>query len=188
MQWRLNDHWAVLGGIADANADPSDPWESAKTLVDTGDTFKHFAIGWSPDWGNRYDDLVQLTFWQVDEREEAGVEGGHGVSFAAGARVEQWRPFLRAGYAKDAAVFLDRAISVGFGYDARGGSDLAGLGVGWGRAPDNSRNQYTLEAFYRYDVTDFLQLTPSIQYVVNPADDPESGDILVLGARFRVFF
>ena len=77
---------------------------------------------------------------------------------------------------------------MGLGYDPRDGGDLAGLGVAWGRAPDNSRDQYTLEAFYRYDWTDFLQLTPSIQYVVNPADDPESSSILVLGARFRVFF
>ena len=186
--WRFNDNWAVLGGFADANADPSDPWESAKTLFDTGETFKHLAVGWSPEWGDRSDQLVQLTFWQVDERKEAGVDGGHGVAFAASARIDKWRPFLRAGYADDAGATLDRAVSVGVGYDARGGNDLAGLGIGWGRAPDNSRDQHTLEAFYRYDATDFLQLTPSIQYVVNPANDPETDDILVFGARLRAFF
>lgn len=186
--WRFNNNWGVLGGFADANADPSDPAESAKTLFDTGETFKHFAIGWSPDWGDRSDQLVQLTFWQVDEREEAGVEGGHGVSFAASARIDQWRPFLRAGYAKDAGTSLDRSISIGFGYDARQGKDLAGLGVGWGRAPDNSRDQYTLEAFYRFDPNDFLQITPSVQYVVNPANAPETDNIFVLGLRMRMAF
>lgn len=183
--WRLSDNWTVLGGMADANADPSDPLDSVDTLLDTGETFKHLAFGWSPDWGDRYDQLVQLTFWQVDEREDAGVEEGHGLAFAASGRIGQWRPFLRAGYAEDGGVLLDRAVSMGIGYDARGGQDLAGLAGNWGRAPDNSRDQYTLEAFYRYDVADFLQLTPSVQYVVNPADDPETDDIVIVGLRLR---
>ena len=188
VQWRLSDNWTVLGGLANANGDPSDPLDSADELFDSGETFKHLALGWSPDWADRYDQLVQLTVWQVDERKEAGVEGGHGFSFAASGRSGQWRPFLRAGYTKDAGASLDRAVSTGVGYDARDGRDLAGLGVAWGRAPDSSRDQYTLEAFYRFDWTDFLQLTPSIQYVANPANDPNTDSILVLGARLRVFF
>jgi hypothetical protein len=74
------------------------------------------------------------------------------------------------------------------GYDARSGQDLAGLGLNWGRAADNSRDQYTAEAFYRYDPKDFLQITPEIQYVANAANDPATGDILVLGLRLRVAF
>lgn len=58
-----------------------------------------------------------MTLWQIDDREEAGVDGGHG-----------------------------------------------------------------------YDVTDFLQFTPAIQYVANPANDSETDDILVFGARLRTFF
>lgn len=188
MLWRLNDDWAVLGGFADANADPSDPWDSAQTLFDTGETFKHIALGWSPAWGDRYDQLVQLTLWQVDDRDDANVEGGHGIDLSANLRLGQWRPFLRAAYTKDAGVLLDRAISVGFGYDIAGGKDNLGLGLGWGRAPDNSRDQYTVEAFYYFDVADFLQITPTIQYIVNPANDPSTDDILVYGARLRVYF
>jgi len=188
VRWRLTDHWQVLGGFANANGDASEPFESAKKLFDTGETFKHLAIGWTPTWGGRYDYATQLTVWQIDERKEAGVEGGYGVSFATSAYKDKWRPFLRIGYAHDAGTLLDRAISIGTAYDARGGSDLAGLAVGWGRAPDNSRNQYELEAFYRYGVTDFLQITPEIQYVVNPAFDPETDQILVFGVRLRAFF
>jgi len=188
VRWRLTDQWQVLGGFANANGDASEPWKSAKKLFDTGETFKHLAIGWSPTWGERYDHTSQLTVWQVDERTEAGVEGGYGVSFAINAVTDNWRPFLRIGYAHDVGTSVDRAISIGTGYDARGGTDLAGLGVGWGRAPDDSRDQYTLEAFYRYGVTDFLQISPEIQYVVNPAFDPETDQILVLGLRLRAFF
>ena len=185
--WRLDDNWAVLGGFADANADASEPFESARKFFDTGETFKHLAVGWSPDWGKRYEQLIQLTVWQADERKEAGVESGDGVAFALSNHVDQWQPFLRAGYADGAGAMLDRAISLGLGYDARGGKDLAGLAVGWGRAPGSPRDQYTLEGFYRYDMTGFLQLTPQIQYIIDPANDPATEDILVLGFRLRAF-
>ena len=39
-----------------------------------------------------------------------------------------------------------------------------------------------------FDWTDYLQVTPSIQYVSNPANDLDTDSILVLGARVRVFF
>jgi len=188
MLWQLDDNWGILAGLANADGDPSDPLESAKNLFDEGELFKHIAIGWEPDWGDRYDQTVQLTFWQVDEREEAGVEGGHGVAFLASARIDNWRPFVRMGYAKDAGVMSDRSISIGTGYDARRGSDFAGLAANWSRASDSSRDQYTLEAFYRCDLTDFLQVTPEIQFVVNPAFAPETDEILVLGLRLRAFF
>jgi len=186
--WKLDDNWGILAGLANANGDPSDPLDSARNLFDAGELFKHIAIGWAPDWGDRYDQTVQLTFWQVDEREEAGVEGGQGVAFLASARIDNWRPFVRIGYAKDAGVLNDRSISIGTGYDARGGSDFAGLAANWSRASDSSRDQYTLEVFYRYDLTDFLQVTPEIQYVVKPAFAPETDEILVFGLRLRAFF
>ena len=186
--WQLNDNWALLAGLTDANGDPSDPFDSAKNLFDKGELFKHVAVGWAPDWGDRYDQTVQLTLWQVDERVEAGVEAGHGAAFMASFRIDNWRPFVRAGLTENAGVLNDRAISFGTGYDARGGVDLAGLAVNWARAPDSSRDQYALEAFYRYDMTDFLQVTPEVQYVLNPAFAPETGEILVLGLRMRLFF
>ncbi|SFM64456.1 hypothetical protein [Shimia aestuarii] len=151
IQWRLNSNWAILAGIANANADASDPWQATKKLLQTGKTFKHVAIGWSPDWDDRSDQLVHLTLWQVDERTDAAVPSGHGVSFAASGRFDAWRPFFRAGYADNGGTSLERAISFGTGYDARGGKDLAGIGFAWGKAPASTRDQYTVEAFYRYE-------------------------------------
>lgn len=96
------------------------------------------------NWSDRYDQLVQLTVWQVDNREDALVDGGHDIDLAASAHLGQWRPFLRAGFAEDAGVFLDRSISIGFGYDSRGGKETLCLGVGWGRAPAFSSSKPTL--------------------------------------------
>jgi porin len=188
IRWRINNNWLILAGFANANADASDPIKSAQKLFDTGETFKHVGISWSPDWDDRFNQSVQLTLWQVDERTDAGVPSGRGASLVANARFDAWTPFFRAGYADGGGRSLDRSVSIGTGYDARGGKDLAGLGLNWGRAPGNSRDQYSLEAFYRYDLNDFVQITPSIQYVVNPANDPTTDDILVGGLRLRVAF
>jgi len=187
-QVRLNEQWAVLAGVANANGDAADPVGSAEKLFESGETFQHFAIGWTPDWSDRNDQSVQLTFWHADERKEADVEDGQGVTFLASARLGKWRPYFRAGYADGGGASLDRTISIGTGYDARDSQDLAGIGLSWGRAPDNDRDQYTMEAFYRYGVTDFLEITPSVQYVIGPANDPSIDDIWVLGGRVRTFF
>ncbi len=187
-QVRLNEQWAVLAGVANANGDASDPIGSAQKLFESGETFQHVAIGWFPDWKDRHDQSIQLTFWHADEKKEAGVKAGQGVSFLATGRFGSWRPFLRAGYADGAGTSLDRTVSIGTGYDVCDGKDLAGIALSWGRAPGNDRDQYTMEAFYRCGVTEFLQITPTLQYVINPANNPSTNGIWVLGGRASTFF
>ncbi|WP_412470102.1 MULTISPECIES: carbohydrate porin [unclassified Halobacteriovorax] len=186
--YHFNSNWSVLAGFVNANNDPHKPIESAKKLFDEGETFKHIAVGWLPKWAARFDRSLQFTFWQVDKREKAGVESGSGFSFLMSTIRGKWTPFLRAGYADGGGAMLDRDISVGTGLKLRDEKDLAGLGIGWGRAPYNDRDQYTLEAFYRYGVKSFMQLSPSIQYISKPANDLSTDDIFVIGARLRVFF
>lgn len=188
VQWRFAEEWLVLAGIADANGDPADPVDSAENLFDTGETFRHLAVAWTPRWGDRYDDHVQLTYWEVDDREAAGVDGGWGAALTASMKRDAWRPFFRAGYADGGGAFLERSVSIGTGYDAFGGRDLFGVGLNWGQAEGIDRDQYTAEAFYRYDPLPFLQITPSLQYIANPANDPTTDDIVVFGLRARVAF
>ena len=188
LQWRLKEQWAVPAGIANANGNPAVPIDCARSLFESRETLKHPALGWSPDWDNRYDRAVQLTIWQVDDRVEAGVEGGQGVALVTSVRDGKWRPFFGAGYSDGGGPALHRSASVGTGYDAREGKDLAGLALNWGRAPDSPRNQHTLEAFYRYDPLTFLQVTPSVQTIVTPANALETDDILVLSIRASCFF
>jgi hypothetical protein len=74
----LNDNFYVGGGIADANADAADPFSN---LFDKGETFKSFEVGWTTGSSARFFNNAHVTFYQIDEREEAGTPAGHGVAF-----------------------------------------------------------------------------------------------------------
>lgn len=191
---RFADHYFALAGIADATGRPDDPFKGIEDLFDTGETFKHIAIGWFSSWAKRFDDNVQLTAWQIDARSAAGIGSGSGAALSASTKLDSgWAPFFRAGYADGGGAFVDRSISIGTGYDLFGGRDLVAVGLNWGRAPKSTgapgpRDQYTAELFYRYQPFSNLQLTPGIQLIANPANDRSQDLLAVFAFRARATF
>jgi len=100
----------VLGGAADANGDPHDPAHSFSSLGD-GKLFKHIEFGWIGSFENRFADNIHITFWQVDDRVEADVEGGWGTALSLSHTVGQrWLPF-------DDCAFGTTCHRSGTGYD-----------------------------------------------------------------------
>ena len=72
-------------------------------------------------------------------------------------------------------------------------SDRFSLGLNWGRPNDDiygetKDDQYTIESYYRMQVTKRLQVTPDIQLLFNPALNPEQDLVWVLGLRARLSF
>lgn len=194
IRWRFADNYYVMAGLADANGQPDDPVGSIKNLFDTGETFKHVEFGWYETYENRFSDNFHLSAWQIDARSAAGVDSGWGVA-VSGSRTlaERWTPFFRAGYADGGGGPVDRSVSVGTGYTLFGGRDQLGLGLNWGRAPQGTtvrqpRDQYTAEVFYRYQPHKNVQITPDLQYIVNPAFAPGIGRMWVVGLRIRLAF
>jgi porin len=185
MRWNLTDRWLGIAGIADANADPTIPRKSASKFFETGETFKHFAVGWTPNFDNRYSDHIQLTVWHIDDREEAQKESDWGLALSAIGTFGNWKPFLRAGWANGESAFLDRSISVGTAYSVASGRDQLGVGFNVGRAPSISQTQFTSEAYYKYQPLHWMQITPSVQWIVNPANAPKTHDIFIAGIRLR---
>jgi porin len=66
-------------------------------------------------------------------------------------------------------------------------SDLLGFGVSRGEPFEGGqKDQYTAELFYRWQLSQNLAITPDIQYLRNPALNPDESSILVLGIRVRL--
>ncbi|SDE62209.1 porin [Ruegeria marina] len=190
----LTDNIYASAGIADANADPTDPISGFDTLFDQGETFKSLEIGWTSGAEALFVNNAHLTFWQIDARQQAGTPGGHGIAFSyTHVLGDAWLPFIRGGWADDGGSLYEAAVSAGFGYTRQPGRNLLGVGLNWSRPNDttfgpNLRDQYTLEVFQQWQLTEGLELTPSVQIIKNPALNPNKDTVALFGLRFRASF
>ena len=190
----LTDQIYAVGGVADANADAGDLGGGFDTFFDDFETFKTLELGWTSAREKLFIDNAHVTLWQIDERDEAGTPDGWGINFSLTRRIgDNWLPFLRGGWTEDGASFYQASVSAGFGYAAVPGRDLLGVGVNWSRPNRdtfgaNLDDQYTLEVFQLWQVTERVQVTPSVQLIVDPALNPTADFTAVLGLRARVDF
>ncbi len=66
---------------------------------------------------------------------------------------------------------------------------MAGVGLSWGAPADGTlRDQFTSEFFYRFQLTQFLAITPDIQLIVDPALNPNTDVLALFGVRLRAVF
>ena len=80
-----------------------------------------------------------------------------------------------------------------FGWD----DDTLGLAA-WRASPEPNldpppdampyRAEYGLEAFWRMQLTDHLELTPDLQLILDPAKDTSRDQVLIAGVRLRLVF
>ncbi len=63
--------------------------------------------------------------------------------------------------------------------------DFLGLacGVFKGCAPTEQNRELVAEAFYNFQINDYFKIVPHIQYIANPAYDPENSDAVLLGVQ-----
>ncbi len=196
VRFNLSENYYLTAGLADANGDPTDPMYSFDTFFGDREYFKHVELGWARSWEKRFTDNIHLTAWHVDARKDAGLSSGQGLAFSFSSMINKyWLPFLRLGYSDGGGgVFYDRTFSTGFGYRPKSRSDdTLGIGLSWARPSAETygaslNDQYTAELYYRYQVTQLFSITPDIQYLVDPALDPDEGNVLVVGLRGRLSF
>jgi porin len=179
----INDQWFVLGGLNDANG-----------VIDEVEFFEHGSefftfveLGWTLSREQRYTNHVHVTFWHVDEREEVGVPESEGIAIGANwTVVEEWMIFGRLGWSDGIAPLANTTTTAGVMYRFFK-RDLLGIGFNWSDpSNDDLRDQYSTEVFYRFQFAQNLALTPSLQWLVDPALNPEEDQIFVWGLRMRL--
>ena len=83
---------------------------------------------------------------------------------------------------------MQTTFSTGLGL-RRANNDVAGVGISFGKPADGTlRDQFTSEAFYRFQLTQFLAVTPDVQLIGNPALDPSEDVLALFGIRLRAAF
>lgn len=188
----LTDSIFLIGGLVDRNADPTDPSEGFDTFFNDNEYFKSIEIGWTPSQDRIYLDNAHFTFWHADERTDAGESDGWGFNISYSRYLaEKWMPFLRAGYANDGGSLMQKSVSAGLGYQPVPRGNLLGFGLNWGEPNEDTygpglRDQYTAEIFYRWQLAPQFAITPDLQWLKNPALNPDEDQIWVFGLRVRI--
>lgn len=182
---KLGSNFYLVGSLADADADPSDP---NLDVFSDGNLFKSLEIGYTSSFDRIYFDNIHLTIWESDASEDGSRPKDKGIAFSAAWLLEnKWMPFFRAGVSDGTAALFEKSVSAGVGMYLRN-TDLAGVGVNWAEANGIDGNQKTLEAFYRFSISPNLQITPSIQYIDNPLLNSDEDSFVLFGLRARIVF
>ena len=187
----ITDQLYGIASIGDNGSDPTDVFSGFDRFFNTNEYFTTVELGWTTAKERAYFDNVHVTWWHSDQKSEAGDPDGWGMN-ASGTWYlkDKWMPFLRGGFADDAGSLLESSVSGGLGYQRIAGRDVVGLAVNWGKPNETTwgpglDDQYTVEAFWRWQVGKQLAITPDVQLLVNPANNPESDQAWVYGVRAR---
>jgi porin len=100
--------------------------------------------------------------------------------------------FFRFGHGDEDVTAVKTFVSGGVGFEAPFGRahDLAGIGVAWSdpSSGEGDRDETLVELFYRVEVAQAISITPDLQFVFDPADNPGDDFAIVPGIRLLVKF
>jgi porin len=172
--------------LHDANA------ASGKFDFDTvreGEWIKALEIGYTPSFAQRKRQLIQLTYWEKDARDLAGTSKGKGWAVSAAYPLnEHIFPFVRFGHSNGGGgVAAEDAISAGVQLTRRQ-DQIWTIGAGWARPSEQTfgsevSSETVLETSYKLQLSKNFSLTPDLQLILDPANNPGESSIWVFGVR-----
>lgn len=190
----LSENVYTAASIVDASSDPTSVFEGFNTFFGDFDTFKTFEIGLTGGGKQFFAENAHVAIWQIDASKANGTPDGWGVVGSASTLVNpHLLVFLRGGWAHAGGGLYEASVSTGFGYMNEPGGNILGVGVNWGRPNRDTfgvalDDQWTSEIFYRLQLAENLQVTPSFELLANPALNPDKDLIALFGIRTRVTF
>ncbi|HCU53658.1 MAG TPA: hypothetical protein DIC36_05045 [Gammaproteobacteria bacterium] len=195
IQYRPVPRLMMRLGIHDANADVE------KSGLDTwdGETFKILEVHWDTGLAPRVPGkppagVLAMRIWQQDERDDANIDDGWGISGSYVQRVGRFSPYVRLSYADveaDGPTPVELAASAGIIIDGIFGqaNDRIGVGYTWSNPADSSvDNENMIDAYYRVQITPTIEFGPTVEYIHKPVRDPEEDATFIWGARARIAF
>ena len=182
----VSDRFWLGAQIHDANADSGD---FDFDTVQEGEWLKAVEIGYAPSFEQRNAKRVQFTYWEKDERTLAGVSKGSGWAVSAAYKLnDKLFPFVRFGSSDGGGgVAAESAISAGVEITQRFDQTWT-IGAGWARPSRETfgpglGSETVLETSYKFQLSQNFSITPNVQVVFNPANDPSESSVWVIGMR-----
>ncbi|MGI9200945.1 MAG: carbohydrate porin, partial [Woeseiaceae bacterium] len=172
----------VLGMVMDANGQ----YDSLSfDTVGDGEYFSALEFGWSEmdlAAGSGYVlNNFHIGAWHSDKRGK-GAQATGSYFF----QDSRFGVFGRIAWASEGAstIYKDYAAvggTMGFFRDS-----MLGVGISTGKPQGLNNSQVATEIFYRWQLSQYLALTPSVQFLKDPALNADDSSVTVLSLRFRV--
>ncbi len=204
--FRLSDQYYIMAGVADVYGDlfaDGDFLDFGGNFFE-GNLFKAVEFGWVPTMAERYFKKVSVTFWETDSYtnpSDTNIPGNAGVAISTHWFFQnKFAPYFRVGFSNGNGenTFYKRDIQIGHGFVFRS-HDL--LGLAFSSAKTNideltdedgnafePKDQMTLEAYYRFHLTQHLAITPDAQLIINPTLNQAVSSLWYYGVRVRATF
>jgi porin len=214
VHWNPVEHWYLSFGAADAQADKRET--GLNTTFHDEDYFVYMAeTGITPQLDSDKGLLqgaYRVGMWydpqpkahsnaSRDYRDDAGVYVSCDQKLVNEsddpADMQGLGSFLRYGYAPSRANDITNFYSFGMQYQGLfegRDDDVLAIGYAQGAFSDRADSTYTedyesvTEMYYSAQVTPWMALNPSVQYVTNPGGDSSVTDAVVLGLRALITF
>jgi porin len=182
----VSDHVWLGAQVYDANATSGNfDWDT----VEEDEWLKAVEVGYAPSIAERDVRRIQFTYWEKDERTLAGMSKGSGWGVSAIHQLnEKYLPFVRFGHSDGGGgVAAESAFSAGLEIKQRF-NQVWTVGAGWAKPSRKTfgrglNNETVLETSYRFQLSESFSITPDLQVVFNPANDPSESSVWVIGMR-----
>ncbi|MGI9534258.1 MAG: carbohydrate porin [Thermodesulfobacteriota bacterium] len=184
-----NDIFYFLFSLGDLNA-TGDSFDIISFFKDR-DYFTTLELNFSPLAKKLgYSGNYHIVFWHNDEIEDEDKPSSQGFNINLSRNFyDKYGAFIRYGYSDGEFTEVKQLLSLGFGITGpfNYSGDFFGVAFAWGEpVVDSLRSQFVLETLYRIQLTPIAQLTPDIQLIFNPTNNPDEDFLTVLGIRLVI--
>lgn len=183
----LSEDVYVMFGVGDSSVEKDlAPWKT----VDNDSWYQLLEWGLSPDVPVLGKGQYRLTLWHNHLFGEDGF--GVALNFDQELGHEDVVAFFRFGVGDKDVTPVKTFVSGGLAYEAPFGRehDVAAIGVAWSRPSPLSglRDETLVELFYRIEVVKAVSISPDLQVVFDPSNNPGDDVVFVPGVRLHVKF
>lgn len=187
---RPTDQYYLTGGVSNAYSDTEKT--EIQSLFDEWDLFYFAEVGYTPTLEGFGAGRYALGVWRMDARDVTGQPSDSGFTLIADQNLNaDFQVFGRYSYSDATLTNVRQLGQVGAGFNGILGrdNDLTGLAVSLGVPRDGvSRNETAIEAFHRFQINRFNQISIGFQLIANPATAPESETAGLFYMRLRTAF